>query len=72
MLAIASGALFPFSERQIDQIIARYQHLTAFRSQGRNITPSLAWLVGAVMPLDAVGRRVDDQNLEALMNGFHL
>ncbi|KDR84419.1 hypothetical protein GALMADRAFT_206051 [Galerina marginata CBS 339.88] len=70
-LAIASGAVFPFSERQIDQIIARYQYLTAQRTQGRNVTPSLAWLAGAVMPLDAVGRRVGDQDLQALMNGSH-
>ncbi|KAF8887249.1 hypothetical protein CPB84DRAFT_1816638 [Gymnopilus junonius] len=67
--AVISGAVFPFSERQIEQIIARYNYLTGLRSQGRNSTPSLAWLVGAVMPLDAVGRRVDDQDLEALMNG---
>lgn len=69
--AIASGAVFPFSERQIDQIIARYQYLTGLRTQGRNVTPSLAWLAGAVMPLDAVGRRVGDQDLQALMNGSH-
>ncbi|PPQ92771.1 hypothetical protein CVT25_003880 [Psilocybe cyanescens] len=66
-LAIGNGAVFPFSERQIDQIIIRYQYLTALRSQGRNISPSLAWLVGAVMPLDAVGRLVDNQNLDYLM-----
>ncbi|KAJ3512036.1 hypothetical protein NLJ89_g3751 [Agrocybe chaxingu] len=68
--AIADGAVFPFTERQIDQIIARYQNLTALRSQGRSTTPSLAWLIGAVMPLDAVGRRVDDDNLQAMINGI--
>jgi hypothetical protein len=33
------------------------------------MTPSLGWLIGAVMPLDAVGSVRD---LEAVMNGFHL
>ncbi|KAF8165935.1 hypothetical protein B0H34DRAFT_691034 [Crassisporium funariophilum] len=69
--AILSGAVFPFSEDQIDQIIARYQYLTDLRSQGRSSTASLAWLIGAVMPLDAVDRQVDAQNLQAVMNGLH-
>jgi hypothetical protein len=38
------------------------------RSQGRNTTPSLGWLIGAVMPLDAVG---NVRNLDAVINGFH-
>jgi len=65
---IQGGVVFAFSERQIDQIIARYQYLTALRSQGRNTTPSLGWLMGAVMPLSAVG---NVRNLEAVMNGLH-
>ena len=39
------------------------------RSQGRNTTPSLGWLIGAVMPLDAVG---NVHNLETVMNGCHI
>ncbi|KAH9482144.1 hypothetical protein JR316_0004239 [Psilocybe cubensis] len=62
-VAIGNGAIFPFSERQIDQMIHRYQYLTNLRSRGRNVSPSLAWLIGAVMPLDAVGRVVNNQNL---------
>ena len=38
------------------------------RSQGRNMTPSLGWLIGAVMPLDAVG---NVRTLEAVIDGFH-
>ncbi|KAF8967485.1 hypothetical protein BDZ97DRAFT_1656403 [Flammula alnicola] len=67
--AISDGAVFPFSERQIDLIIARYRELAGFRAQGRNVTPSLAWLIGAVMPLDAVGREVGGHNLDHIMNG---
>ena len=91
--SITSGAVFPFSERQISQIIARYQSLSGafriafsfsgvhdpknflffflpgIRSMGRNITPSLAWLIGAVMPLDAVGTRVNNRGLAAVLNG---
>jgi len=43
----------------------------ALRSQGWNTTKHLAWLMGAVMPLDAVGRRIDDQRLATMMNGIH-
>ncbi|KIM38738.1 hypothetical protein M413DRAFT_75683 [Hebeloma cylindrosporum] len=67
--AITSGTVFPFSERQISQIVARYQSLRELRSRGRNVTASLAWLIGAVMPLDAVGTRVNDQGLDAVLNG---
>ncbi|KAF8805992.1 hypothetical protein BYT27DRAFT_7191287 [Phlegmacium glaucopus] len=65
---IQNGVVFAFSERQIDQIIARYDNLAALRVEGRNTTPALAWLMGAVMPLDAVG---NVRNLEAVMNGLH-
>ncbi|PPR06109.1 hypothetical protein CVT26_005336 [Gymnopilus dilepis] len=68
---ITNGAVFPFNELQISQIIARYQDLTDRRSQGSNVTPDLAWLMGMIMPLDAVNRRVDDYNLAALLNGSH-
>lgn len=42
--------------------------ILALRLQGRDTTPSLGWLIGAVMPLDAVG---NVHNLEAVMNGLH-
>ena len=32
------------------------------------MTPELAWLIGAIMPVDAVG---NVRNLEAVINGFH-
>lgn len=64
---IQCGVVFAFTEREIDQIIARYDHLTGLRLRGRNTTASLGWLMGAVMPLDAVG---NVRNLEAVMNGL--
>ncbi|TFK33186.1 hypothetical protein BDQ12DRAFT_727990 [Crucibulum laeve] len=69
--SIMSGAVFPFSERQIDQVIGRYQHLKGLQARGRNTTPALAWLMGAVMPLDIVGRTLVDEDLEALMGDLH-
>ena len=42
---------------------------SGLRSEGRNVTASLAWLIGAVMPLDAVGTRMNDQGLAAVLNG---
>ncbi|KAF9535143.1 hypothetical protein CPB83DRAFT_755201, partial [Crepidotus variabilis] len=69
--AIASGGVFPFTSSEIDQIVARFETLKALRSEGQNTTPPLAWLIGMVMPLGAVNRRVNDHNLEAMMNGLH-
>jgi len=68
--AINNGTVFPFTARQISQIISRYQSLSDLRSTGRNVTPSLAWLIGAVMPLDAVDARVDAEGLAAVLNGY--
>ncbi|KAG5716927.1 hypothetical protein E4T56_gene8673 [Termitomyces sp. T112] len=66
-IALTEGAIFPFSEFQINQIIARYENLKALQSQGKNVIPSLGWLMGAVMPLDAVGRTRSNEELDHLM-----
>ncbi|KAF9004279.1 hypothetical protein BDQ17DRAFT_1390274 [Cyathus striatus] len=66
--AVANGIIFPFSARQIEQVIGRYQYLKSLQARGSNVTPALAWLMGAVMPMDAVGKTMDDGDLEALMS----
>ncbi|KAG6888421.1 hypothetical protein C0995_008334 [Termitomyces sp. Mi166 len=53
-VALTEGAIFPFSESQINQIIERYENLKG-------------WLMGAVMPLDAIGRTRSDEELDDLM-----
>ena len=50
-------------------IMTRVIFFLDLRSQGRNMTASLGWLIGAVMPLDAVG---NVHNLETVMNGCHI
>ncbi|PPQ65738.1 hypothetical protein CVT24_011771 [Panaeolus cyanescens] len=70
-LSIATGTRFVYTELEIDRIYARYQYLNDLRSQGRNSTPSIAWLIGSVMPLDELGRRVNDEQMAALINGLH-
>ncbi|KIK00550.1 hypothetical protein K443DRAFT_7597 [Laccaria amethystina LaAM-08-1] len=71
--SLAQGNVFPFSERQIDQIIARYESLKAQRANGINTIPALTWLMGVVMPLDAVDRSVfDSLHLEAMMDDLRV
>ncbi|KAF9477834.1 hypothetical protein BDN70DRAFT_861148 [Pholiota conissans] len=69
--AISEGTLFCFTEQQIDKIIARYQELIGFREQGRNVIPSLSWLIGAVMPLEPLRREVGGHNLDHILYGTH-
>ncbi|KAF9463696.1 hypothetical protein BDZ94DRAFT_1235976 [Collybia nuda] len=64
---ITQGEIFPFSATQIDQVIKRYEQLKGLQSEGRNVVPALAWLMGAVMPLDACGKSYTDQDLGDLM-----
>ncbi|KAG6896015.1 hypothetical protein C0992_010884 [Termitomyces sp. T32_za158] len=66
-VALTEGAVFPFSESQINQIIARYEDLKALQSQGKMVVPALGWLMGAVMPLDALERARSDEELDNLM-----
>ena len=89
--SLAQGNVFPFSERQIDQIIARYEslkgtkqlltHVVSFknftvqaqRANGINTIPALTWLMGVVMPLDAVDRSIfDSHHLEAMMGDLRV
>lgn len=41
--------------------------MLALQSQGKRVVPSLGWLMGAVMPLDAVVRTRRDEELDDLM-----
>lgn len=66
-MALADGAIFPFSAAQIDQMMERYQHLKALQAQGRNVVPALGWLIGVVMPLDALEKTCSDAALDNLM-----
>ncbi|TFK29034.1 hypothetical protein FA15DRAFT_753086 [Coprinopsis marcescibilis] len=65
-IRLRSGEIFPFTEHQIDQIIALYE-----RHKSRNNIPGLGWLIGVVMPLDSVGSRFNGE-LEAMMGDLHL
>ncbi|KAF8178023.1 hypothetical protein BJ912DRAFT_856566 [Pholiota molesta] len=67
--AISEGILFCFTEEQIDKIIARYQELIGFRAQGRTVTSSLSWLIGAVMPLEPISREVGGHNIDHILYG---
>ncbi|KAH6914590.1 hypothetical protein BKA70DRAFT_551011 [Coprinopsis sp. MPI-PUGE-AT-0042] len=60
-LRLRSGARFPFTEGQLDQIWARYERLRA-----RSNTPGLGWLIGVVMPLESVSSRMNG-DFEAMM-----
>ncbi|GLB34307.1 hypothetical protein LshimejAT787_0111910 [Lyophyllum shimeji] len=66
-IAVTGGAIFPFSETQIDQMTERYDHLKALQAQGKQVTPALGWLMGAVMPLDAVEKTCSDEQLGVMM-----
>ncbi|KAF8076917.1 hypothetical protein FPV67DRAFT_438403 [Lyophyllum atratum] len=66
-IAVTGGAIFPFSERQIDQMTEQYQHLKGLQAQGKEVIPALAWLMGAVMPLDAVGKTCSDEQLGVMI-----
>jgi len=70
-LAVGEGALFCFSEGQIDKIIARYQELVGLRAQGRDVTPSLSWLIGVVMPLEPVSREVGGHNIDHILSATY-
>lgn len=79
-LRLRSGARFPFTEGQLDQIWNRYERLrgkcilvglslirlTSVRL-ARNNTPGLGWLIGVVMPLESVGTRMNGDDFEAMM-----
>ncbi|KAG6848942.1 hypothetical protein H0H93_012584 [Arthromyces matolae] len=70
--AIPQGATFPFSEAQIDWVKAKYDRLKARQMEGRPRVDILGWLIGIVMPLDAIShgpiaRRFSDEDLHGLM-----
>lgn len=66
-IAVTGGTIFPFSENQIDQMTERYKHLKGLQAQGIQVTPALGWLMGAVMPLDAVEKTCSDEQLGVMM-----
>ncbi|KAM6496414.1 hypothetical protein JOM56_009120 [Amanita muscaria] len=52
--AVEQGRSCPLTRDQIEQVITRYQELKALQAKGQNVTPTLTWLMGVVMPLDNV------------------
>lgn len=40
------------------------------QAEGKIVVPAMAWLMGAVMPLDACGGAYTDETLQELMEGL--
>lgn len=49
--------------------ISRPEYQIGFRAQGRTVTSSLSWLIGAVMPLEPISREVGGHNIDHILYG---
>jgi len=65
-IQMRDGEAFPFTEQQLDQILALYE-----RHRSRNNVPALGWLIGVVMPLESVVNRLNG-GLEAMIEDLRV